>query len=146
MHSVYCSLASGYLCSTQLEWATGPNNILLRNTHYTISTNSPENFPDFYWSNSTIAFIQWNWTVSYQVLYGCRINVLCTQSPCHCGYCLTQPWIVSDCLKDLQARIVIIMIIIIIILSLYGAFQGLNEANNFFFIEMEHNMLKNPNW
>lgn len=23
---------------------------------------------------------------------------------------------------------------------------GYNEANNFFFIEMEHNMFKNPNW
>ena len=91
MHSVYCSLASGLLSSSQLEWAAGLDNILRSNTHYTLSTNSPLNFPDSYWSNSTFAFIQWNQTVSYQGLYGHRINALWTQSPCYCGYCLTLP-------------------------------------------------------
>ena len=118
---IVCIAASlpNFLSSTQLEWATGPNNNLLRNTHYPLSTNSPLNFPNSYWSNSTFAFIHWNQTVSYQGLYGRRINVLCTQSPCHCGYCLTRPWIVDDCFKDLQARIAMIIIIIIIIIIIY---------------------------
>ena len=75
-----------YAC---IAWAAGLDNIIRSNTHYTLSTNSPLNFPDSYWSNSTFAFIQWNQTVSY---HGHRINALWTQSPCYCGYCLTQPF------------------------------------------------------
>ena len=47
-----------------------------------------KDFPDSYWSIglTSLAFIQWYQTVSYQGLYGHRINALCTQSPCHCGY------------------------------------------------------------
>ena len=55
---------------------------------FLLTTVKSKDFPDSHWSIglTSLAFIQWYQTVSYQGLYGHRINALCTQSPCHCGY------------------------------------------------------------